>query len=102
MFVAVTARKLKPGEWNAFRAAWEPKGSEYPPGFVRAVHARGVDDPDEVVSFGMFDASREELQAWAQRNRDAERLRQASIARHVQSTGADAFYEVVEEVEPDR
>jgi heme-degrading monooxygenase HmoA len=102
MLIALTARKLHPGQWDAFRAAWEPKGTEYPPGFVRAVHARSVDDPDEIISFGMFDASREEMQAWADRNRDAERLRQESIARHVESTGADAIYEVADEVEPDR
>jgi heme-degrading monooxygenase HmoA len=102
MLIALTTRRLKPGEWDGFRAAWEPKGEEYPPGFVRAVHARNVNDPDEIVSFGMFDASREDLAAWRERNAAAERLRQESMARHVASTGADAFYEIVEEVTPER
>jgi len=102
MFLALTVRKIKPGEFDGFRAGWEPKGDEYPPGFVRAVHARNVNDPDEIVSFGMFDASREDLEAWRERNADAERLRQDGMARHVASTGTDAFFEVIEEVTPDR
>jgi hypothetical protein len=53
MFIALTTRKLKP-EWDAFRAGWDPKGVS---GFVRAIHARSVNDPDE-IAFSMFDASR--------------------------------------------
>jgi heme-degrading monooxygenase HmoA len=102
MFLALTVRKIEPGEFDGFRAGWEPKGEEYPPGFVRAVHARNVNDPDEIVSFGMFDASREDLEAWRERNADAERLRQDGMGRHVASTGTDAFFEVIEEVTPDR
>ena len=102
MFIALTTRKLKPGEWDGFRAGWEPKGDKYPPGFVRAIHARSVQDPDEIVSFGMFDATQEELMAWRERNADSERLRQEGMGRHVVSTGADDFYEVIEEVTPDR
>ena len=101
MFIALTTRRLKPGEWDGFRAAWEPKGEEFPPGFIRAVHARNVHDPDEIVSFGMFDASWEELGAWRERNDDAERLRHESMARHVESMGVDAFFEVIDEVTPD-
>ena len=100
MFVALSTRKVKPGAWEAFRAAWEPKGNEYPPGFVRAIHACKLDDPDEIVSFGIIDASRDQLEAWRRRHADDERLRQESMARHVQSTGADAIYEVIEEVTP--
>ena len=101
MFIALTTRRLKPGEWEGFRAAWEPKGEEYPPGFVRAVHARNVNDPDEIVSFGMFEASREDLVAWRERNDDAERRRHESMARHVESMGTDAWFEVIDEVTPD-
>lgn len=50
----------------------------------------------------MFDATQEELMAWRERNADSERLRQEGMGRHVVSTGADDFYEVIEEVTPDR
>jgi hypothetical protein len=102
MFIALTTRRLKSGEWEGFRAAWEPKGEEFPPGFVRAVHARNVNDPDEIVSFGMFEASREDLVAWRERNDEAELRRHESMDRHVESTGTDAFFEVIDEVTPDR
>jgi heme-degrading monooxygenase HmoA len=98
MYIALTTRKLKPGAYDAFRAAWQP--DEFPPGLVRATHARSVDDPDEIVSFGLIDGSREDMQAWMGEHADQERRRQEAMAEHVQSTGVDAIFEVVDEVTP--
>lgn len=98
MYVALTVRKLKPGAYDAFRAAWQP--DEFPPGLVRATHARNVNDPDEVVSFGLVDGSQGDMQAWMAEHADEEKRRQAAMAEHVESTGSDAVYEVIEEVTP--
>ena len=100
MYIALTTRKIKPGEWEAFREAWAPEDAEFPPGFIRAIHARNLGDPDEVVSFGMVDASREDIERWASENADNERRRQEAMASHVEATGTDAIFEVIEEVEP--
>src|SRR5947209_10555900 len=54
MIVMFTARRLKPGAWEQFRAAWDP-GDSRPPGFRRAHHARNIRDEDEVISFGLLD-----------------------------------------------
>ncbi len=55
MLVFFSARRLKPDAWPQFRRAWEPDDEEMPEGIVGIYHARNVKDPDEVISFGIFD-----------------------------------------------
>ncbi len=59
-WVALTVRKLKPGAYDDWRQAWQP--DEWPAG-MHAYILRNVRDPDEVVAFGMVEASREEVEA---------------------------------------
>lgn len=40
------------------------------------------------------------MQAWMAEHADEEKQRQDAMAEHVESTGSDAVYEVVEEVTP--
>lgn len=61
MLCALTHRRLKPGAYERFRAAWQPE--TWPPGWARAYHVRNVDDEDEIISFGFFDGTLEELRA---------------------------------------
>src|SRR5919206_144444 len=63
MIVMLSARRLKPGSWEQFRRAWDP-GDTKPPGFVRAYHARNIRDEDEVISFGLFEMSKDDYHAW--------------------------------------
>ena len=56
MICFLTERRLKPGTWDDFRRAWEPDGP--PPAGGRAYHVRDLDDPDHVISFGLFDVDR--------------------------------------------
>ncbi len=56
----LTGRKLVPGAYDEWRAAWQPE--EMPEG-VKAYILRKVGDPDEVVAFGFFDGTRDELEA---------------------------------------
>jgi hypothetical protein len=94
-WVALTARKLKPGSYDDWRQAWEA-GAE-PPSGATAYICRSVKDPDEIVAFGIVEASKEEVEARrGQESDDSER--QAAMAPHVESVGTDGFYEVIEEV----
>src|SRR4051812_28777402 len=80
MLCLFSARRLKPGAFDQFRRAWEPPSDEFPPGFQRAYHARNVRDEDEIVSFGLFDGSLEELGAGRAEHEQQERRRKAAMA----------------------
>jgi hypothetical protein len=93
-WVALTARQLKPGSYDAWREAWET--GDTPEG-VKAYICRNLDDPNEIVAFGMIEASKEELQAMRPAE-GSEAARKAAMAPHIESVGTDGFYEVIEEV----
>jgi hypothetical protein len=90
----LTGRKLKPGAFDDWRKAWEPE--EWPEG-VRAYILRKVGDPDEVIAFGLFEGTREELEAMRP-DPSTESERQARMAPHIENQFADGVYEVVEVV----
>jgi hypothetical protein len=94
-WVALTARKLKPGAYDEWREAW---GSVEGPSGATAYICRNVNDPDEIVAFGMIEATREELMAMRPQG-DAEEARKAAMAPHIDSTGTDGIYEVIDEVD---
>ena len=62
-------------------------------------HIRNVNDENEVISFGFFNGTLEELQR-TRAEGPAEDERQRRMAELVDSTGADGIYEVIEEVVP--
>jgi hypothetical protein len=96
MICTLTARRLKPGAYDAFRAAWDP-GEAAPEVVARwdpIYHVRDVSDPDVVISFGFFNGSLEELreiQAQVGRGEQVER-----IADTVADVLLDGSYEVIE------
>jgi hypothetical protein len=90
----LTGRRLKPGSYDEWRKAWEPE--EWPEG-VTAYILRKVGDPDEVVAFGFFDGTREELEAMRP-DEASEEARHARMAPFIESQFADGVYEVVEVV----
>ncbi|HLM86003.1 MAG TPA: hypothetical protein VK272_07445 [Solirubrobacteraceae bacterium] len=100
MICALTVRKLKPGSFDQFREAFmQPVTSgEMPAGWRHFNMVRGVQDPDEVICFGFFDGTLEELRANAAQVGYQDQ--QATIAPYVESVGADGFYEVVEDRMP--
>jgi hypothetical protein len=93
MHVLLTQRKLKPGQYADWRKAWEP--DTWPQGAVKAYILRSVDDPDEIIAFGMFEVDPRTTISAAERSERRERM-----APHVDSIGADGLYEVIEEVVP--
>lgn len=96
MICTLTARRLKPGAYEAFRAAWDP-GDAAPQVLARwrpIYHVRDVEDPDVVISFGFFDGSPEELRdAQAQARREDQVAR---VAETVEEVLLDGAYQVVE------
>jgi hypothetical protein len=94
MLVALTVRKLKPGAFDEFEKAWAV--GDLPPGFVRAYTARSLDDPDTIVSFGLFDGTIDDLRR-AQSEFDYAAQR-AAVDAVVESTGTDGIFEVAIEV----
>lgn len=97
MICALTVRKLKPGTFEQFREAFmaSEEFENLPEGFVRFNMIRNAEDPDEVISFGFFDGSVDQLRAAAAEAGYEEQLEQ--IAPFVESVGADGLYEVVEQ-----
>jgi hypothetical protein len=94
MYSALTVRKLKPGSYDEWRKAWG--SDEDMPEGVEAFILRNLKDPDEIIAFGFFEGSLEEIKAMM--NPDEERARQEAMAPHVESVGADGVYEVIERV----
>src|SRR5436305_5805895 len=99
MIVMFTARRLKPGAWDQFRAAWEPE-EDRPPGFQRAYHARNIRDEDEIISFGLFDATIDDYREWRQRADAQVMQRESRMAAFVEHEYVSGVYEVVDEFEP--
>jgi hypothetical protein len=69
--------------------------SDRPDALVRFAMVRNVDDPDEVICFGLFDGTVEELRAGSEAAGRKEQ--QEAIGAFVESVGADGVYEVVED-----
>jgi heme-degrading monooxygenase HmoA len=98
MIVMFSARRLKPGAWEQFRRAWDP-GDEKPPGFQRAYHARNIRDEDEVISFGLFDMSRDDYHGWRSAADAEETERVDRISAFVENEHAAGVYEVIDVVD---
>ena len=98
MIVMFTARRLKPGAWEEFRQAWEP-GDAIPPGFQRAYHARNIRDEDEVISFGLFDMTKDDYHRWREADDAAESQRVDRISAFVQNEYVSGVFEVIDTVE---
>ncbi len=97
MLCALTVRKLKPGAMEDFKRAFIPDDDmEAPPGWKRFYAIRNVADENEIVTFGFFDGSLEDLRAGQQDNGEYDR-RRATADEFVESVGADGVFEVVEE-----
>ena len=99
MIVMLSARRLKPGAWESFRAAWEP-AELMPPGFQRAYHARNIRDEDEVISFGLFDMSEQDYRRWREEADAEENQRVDRISAFVEHEYVSGVFEVVDTVEP--
>ena len=98
MIVMFTARRLKPGAWEEFRRAWESPDS-MPPGFQRAYHARNIRDEDELISFGLFDMTKDQYHQWREDADAQETQRVDHLSAFVQNEYVSGVYEVIDTVE---
>jgi heme-degrading monooxygenase HmoA len=98
MIVMLSARRLKPGAWDQFRQAWEGDGS-MPPGFQRAYHARNIRDEDEIVSFGLFEMSKDDYHRWRSEADAAENKRVDHLSAFVQNEYVGGVYEIIEVID---
>ena len=98
MLCALTVRTLEPGTFDQFRAAFmqDVDADDPPRGMVRFSMIRNVQDPDEVITFGVFEGTLEELRDVTGEEGRGEQL--SAIAPFVAGVGADGLYEVVEDL----
>jgi hypothetical protein len=94
MLCAHTVRRLKPETFERFIEAFVPDEANMPAGWVRFHALRGLADPNDVVTFGFFDGTLEELER-SQRESDFD-ARRAAIEPFVEAVIANGVYEVVE------
>jgi len=97
MICALTVRTLRPGTFEQFREAFmahEPL-EDPSPGYVRFNMIQNTENPDQVICFGFFDGTVDELRRTAAEQGYTEQLE--AIAPFVDSVGADGLYEVVED-----
>ena len=70
-----------------------------PPGFQRAYHARNIRDEDEVISFGLFEMTKDDYHHWRAES-DAEEMKRVDhLSAFVENELVSGVYEVIETVE---
>jgi hypothetical protein len=98
MLCALTVRKLKPGTMEQFKQAFIPDDdTDVPAGWKRFYAVQNVNDENEVITFGFFDGSLEDLRASQQEGNSEYQGRRAAADEFVESVGTDGVFEVVEE-----
>ena len=96
MLCALTVRKIKPGAIEDFKQAFVPPADQEPPAGWKAFYAlRGVRDDNELVTFGFFDGTLEEMMANKDDNDYEER--RAAAEQFVDSVGTDGVFEIIDE-----
>ena len=94
MLCAHTVRRLKPGAFDEFAQKFGPEEADAPAGWVRFHMLRSLADENEVVTFGFFDGTLEELE----RSQDdgGYQERRDAIDSLVDSVVVNGVYEIVE------
>jgi len=93
MLCAHTVRRLKPGTYEEFKEKFGPDPGNRPEGWVAFTMLRSLANPDEVVTFGYFDGTLEELER-NQSEQGYEDVR-SSIDPLVDAVIANGVYEIV-------
>jgi hypothetical protein len=102
MIVTLTARRLRSGAEDEFRAAFEGAVDTMPEEVLRrwsrVFVCRDVRDPDVVLTFGLFDGTLEELRGVQGQPERESQL--DAIAPTVDEVLLDGSYEVIREITP--
>jgi hypothetical protein len=97
MLCALTVRKLKPGTFEQFLGEFRPDSSAVPTGWVSFRALRNVEDENEVITFGFFDGTLDELNASQEEHNYRGRV--DSVSQFVESVGTSGVYEIVVDAE---
>jgi len=98
MLCALTVRNLKPGTMEQFKQAFIPDDmDEVPAGWKHFYALQNVGDENQVITFGFFDGTLDELRASQQEGSSEYEARRAAVDELVESVGADGIFEVVED-----
>ena len=100
MLCAHTIRRLKPGTYDEFSERFIPDAEDAPAGWVRFHALRSLADENEVVTFGFFDGTLEELER-SQQTAGFHELR-AAIDPFVDAVITNGVYELVASRIPER
>jgi hypothetical protein len=92
MLCAHTVRRLKPGAYEEFIKVFT--NQEQPAGWVRFHVLRGLGDENEVITFGFFDGTLEELER-SQEEGGYEEIR-AQVDGLVDAVVSNGVYEIKE------
>jgi hypothetical protein len=103
MICTLTARRIKPGAFDAFREAFEKAGVEDVPQEIikrwsRVYICRDVTDENVALTFGLFDGTLEELREI--QRQAGPRSDSGPMAPHIEDVLLDGSYEVLEEIAP--
>lgn len=101
MICAMTARKIKPGQTEQFLEAFINRSDEGLPAEIRerftAVCAcRSTEDPETILTFGMFDGSIDEMRELQSGSMRREQL--AEIEPFVEQTLFDGSFELLHDL----
>jgi hypothetical protein len=101
MICMLTHRRLKPGTYDQFRAAWEMDRDAIPDEMRgdRVYLARSLGDENEILTFHLTNQTREDLSRLRGQLAKGLTQRQQAVAEFVESTGVDGVFEVIEEIE---
>jgi hypothetical protein len=95
MICGLTVRKLKPGTFEQFREAFmSGEDQDNMPAGSQFFMLRNAGDPDEVICFGLFDGTAEELRSSDLYSGYEDQL--AKIKPFIEEVGTDGMYDVVE------
>ena len=98
MLCALTVRNLKAGTMEQFKQAFIPDDTtDVPAGWKHFYALQNVGDENQVITFGFFDGTLEELRASQQEGSSEYEARRAAADELVESVGADGIFEVVED-----
>jgi len=101
MICTLTARRLKPGAYEDFRAAWDPSAApaDVIGRWKRIYHVRDLADENVVISFGLFDGDEQELRQMQARMARSDQV--SRVQPLVEEVLLDGAYEVIEEIVPE-
>lgn len=92
MLCAHTIRRLKPDSFHQFVETFGPPKGADPGGWVRFHVLRSVTDENEVITFGFYDGSLEELER-SQDDQGYEQMK-AAVAPLVETVLFNGVYEI--------